>query len=401
MMSVFRTALKKTLTAALCLALLLPLSATAFAAETDGGADTGIIDADALQAKVEAYIEEHKLDKDNISIGYCYTATGDTWYYNGDNWYYSASMYKVPLMMILAEREYNGELTQESDINGLSLAKAEESVLVYSNNDFAHLVMAYIGTDLPCRKLYQQYSGLSLREYDQDFYDYSYFSARFMTDVMITLYSEPERFPHITDCLKQAQTDSYFQAGLAGKYEIAQKYGSYKEFNNTTGIIYTPNPFILTVMTENMGVNTPAIADWAVIMEEYTLSLDEKLKKHEQDKTAGEQQAEADRQAAEKAAQEQAEAQRQADEAAKAAQEKAAAEQAAKEARRHKLLVVAVCAAVAVAALGALAAVIVKKRRVGETVGAPARERSGRREAAPPERGRSRDKNGAHYRPRH
>ena len=67
----------------------------------------------------------------------------------------------------------------------------------------------------------------------------------------------------------------------------------------------------------------------------------------------------------------------------------------------HKLLVVAVCAAVAVAALGALAAVIVKKRRVGETVGAPARERSGRREAAPPERGRSRDKNGAHYRPRH
>lgn len=274
------------------LALALSASLLAVPAFAEGDeTPAGIIDEEQLNELVAQYIEEKNLNAGKISVGYCYTATGDTWLYNGDAWYYSASMYKVPLMMILAEREYSGELTQESDLNGLTLARAEESILTYSNNDFAHLMMHYIGTDRECRELYQQYSDLPVEEYDPDFYDYSYFSARFMTDVMKTLYFENERFPHIVDCLKPAQPGAYFRRDMGGEYEIAQKYGSYKEFNSTAGIVYTPNPFILVVMTRDLTIagGENVIAELAVKFKDYTLQLDNELEQYQQAQAAAEE----------------------------------------------------------------------------------------------------------------
>lgn len=278
-MRAFHRALNGILALVLSAALL---SVPAFAEGDE--APTGIIDEEQLNEMVAQYIEEKNLDPEKISVGYCYTATGDTWLYNGDRWYYSASMYKVPLMMILAEREHNGELTQDSNLDGLTLAKAEESILTYSNNDFAHLMMHYIGTDRECRELYQQYSDMPVEDYDPDFYDYSYFNARFMTDVMKTLYFENERFPHIIDCLKPAQPGAYFRRDMGTEYEIAQKYGSYKEFNSTAGIVYTPNPYILVVMTKDLSIagGENVIAQLCVKFRDYTLQLDSELEAYEQ-----------------------------------------------------------------------------------------------------------------------
>lgn len=283
-MRAFQRALKGISALALC-AVLLVVPACA---EGDDG--VSLVDGDALNEMIEQYITDRQLNADKLSVGYCYTATGETWLYNGDAWYYSASMYKVPLMMILAEREYNGELTQESDLNGLTLARAEESILTYSNNDFAHLMMHYIGTDRECRELYQQYSDLPIDDYDPDFYDYSYFSARFMTDVMKTLYFENERFPHIIDCLKPAQPGSYMRRDMGGEYEIAQKYGSYKEFNSTAGVVYTPNPYILVVMTKDLTIagGENVIAELAVKFKDYTLQLDQELEQYRQEQAEAE-----------------------------------------------------------------------------------------------------------------
>lgn len=280
------------------LALVLSVGLLAVPAFAEGEENpAGIIDEEQLNTMIAQYIEENKLNAEKISVGYCYTATGDTWLYNGDTWFYSASMYKVPLMMILAEREHNGELTQESNLKGLTLAKAEESILTYSNNDYAHLMMNYIGTDRECRELYQQYSDLPVEEYDPDFYDYSYFSARFMTDVMKTLYFENERFPHIVDCLKPAQPGAYFRRDMGSEYEIAQKYGSFKEFNSTAGIVYTPNPFILVVMTRDLTIagGENVIAQLAVKFKDYTLRLDTELEQYQQAQAEAEAEALAER----------------------------------------------------------------------------------------------------------
>ena len=273
----------QTLALLLCFALLCPL--TAFAEDTNSAipadpASYAVIDPVELQRLVEAYAAARSLNKDNISVGYCYLDTGDTWYYNGDAWNFGAGVYYVPLMMILAERESRGELTQTSNLNGLTLEEAERYVLTYSNNAYAHQMMNYIGTDKEVRKLYQNYSSLPEAYYDPDFLDYSYFTVRFLTDVMKTLYNDSERFPNIIECMKNSDNGSVFHGAMNGEYEVAQKYGNYIDrrdvaYNNTIGIIYTPHPFVLTVMTKNLGITHEVMWDLAVIFKDYTLSLDD------------------------------------------------------------------------------------------------------------------------------
>ena len=268
---------------ALCLTLLGPL--TAYAEESNSAipADPesyAVIDPDAMKELVENYVKALGLNKEKISVGYCYLDTGDTWYYNGDRWYYSASVYKVPLMMILAEKEYNGEIDRDTLIGGIPLGEAESSIITWSNNPDAHAVMDALGTAKEVRAMYRAYSPLPEEYYDPDFLDYSYFTARFTTDVIKTLYYENERFPNIIECMCHSDYGMYFGSYLSDEYVIAQKYGCFidrrgVEYNNDTGIIYTEHPFVLTVMTENMGVTERVLRDMAVIFKDYTLSLDD------------------------------------------------------------------------------------------------------------------------------
>ena len=378
----FRIFLSLLLAASVCVSL--PCAAFADGQDTAQSAGNGeetaepemtIFDPDELQSMVDSFIQEYSgygVKADNISFAYTYLATGETWFYNPDTWYYSASMYKVPLMMILAEKEADGELTQESDVKGLTLAYAEESILVYSNNDYAHLMLNYLGTDKEAREMYKQFSSLPDDYYDPDFIDYSYFTVRFMNDVMTTLYNAPERFPHIIDCLKRAQPTDYFHLYIDPELEVAQKYGSYKEFNNTSGIIYTPNPVILTVMTSDLARAELVIGEAAKMFVDYTYTLDGKLNSYKEEKARAEE--EAKQKAAEEAAAQAEEGAR----LAKEAEEKAAAEEAARQAElaaqqeaeeraalMEKIKAAAIVLCVAAAAVVIIVPVIKGRRKTG------------------------------------
>lgn len=338
-----------------------------------------IFDPDELKDMVEGLIEEFSANNvrpGRISFAYTYLATGETWYYNPDMWSYSASMYKVPLMMILAEKEAAGELTQDSDIKGITLAKAENSILVYSNNDYAHLMLNYLGTDQEARELYKQYApSLPADYYHSDFVDYSFFTVRFMNEVMSTLYNSQERFPHIIDCLTQAQPEEYFHLNLDPSIQIAQKYGSYNEYNSTSGIIYTPNPIILTVMMERVERSDRVIGQAAKLFVDYTYTLDAKLEGYLAEKDAAEKQAAEEAELARQAEEERLAQQQAEEEAERLAQaelaraeeerrQQEAAELAAKAARLTRLKNAALIAAGACAvAVIIIAAINAKKRR--------------------------------------
>ena len=241
-----------------------------------------VVREDEIEALFDAYLTENDLNPDLISIAYEYTATGERWYHLEDRWYYSASLYKVPLMMILTEREYLGELTKDSDINGMTLDAVEEEVLVNSNNPIAYSTMLYIAQPDVCRKMFCRYADLPEEYYTWDFYGGSYFTARFMSNVMATLYRDEERFPRMTDCLKRAQPGHYFRLKLGERWEVAQKYGTYQDedgtdWNHASGIIYTPHPFILTVMTKYGGISETIIGDLAVLFCDYTIRADSRL----------------------------------------------------------------------------------------------------------------------------
>ena len=345
----------------LCLGLFMGLSLSAFA---DDGTDS-LIDSAAIQQMVDSFVAERGLNPENFSIGYVYTATGEEWYYNGDTWYYPASMYKVPLMMLLAEKVADGELQQDSDLGGYTVATAEEYIISYSNNDYAHYIRKYLGGDEAWRQEAKKFTTLEDDYYHPDYIDYCYFSPKYITQVVKTLYNESHRFPNIIECMKVARPTHDFRLSthMNNTYEIAQKYGSYADdlgdnWNHNTGIIYTPTPFVLTVMTRNVSNYEKVISDVALMFEEYTLSLEQELVEYVEEQAAqAEAEAEAERIAAEA---EQAEKERIAAEKAEA---EALARREAEAKARSKKLVLMAAAAVLALVLVLLVIILIKKQR--------------------------------------
>ena len=363
-------------------ALLLPGSlAWATGDSADPGSDAGsslasptdpnsILDGTVLTSKIQKVLDEQSIDPKQISVGYYYSATGDSWYFNGDKWFYPASMYKVPLVMLLAEKVHSGELTQDSQVYDGVVADIEEHILTYSNNDWAHAIRKYLGGDAKWREDAKQYAQLKDEDYSPDYLDYCYFNNRYMTSVMETLYSDSDSYPNVIDCLLRAEPTHYFRLSqsIDGVYDVAQKYGSFDDqigqsFNHTTGIIYTPNPCIVTVMTCNVSNYEKVISDAALMLTEYSLSLDDQLKSYEEEKQAEE---EAARKAEEDAADEKAEQERLAAERAaaeKAEQERLSAEQARKETVKKVLTIVGIAAVVVLAAFIGIRAALKKRQQ--------------------------------------
>ena len=358
---------KKLVSLLAALTLLGALSVPAFAdeadmAKVDGGLEItqeyadevnamrggGIFDDEELNRMVEDFIAEHKLKKENFSIGFVYTATGDTWYYNPDTWYYPGSMYKIPLMMLVAEQVSSGMLDQEDMLYGMSVSQIEEYILTYSNNDWAHRMRTYLEGDEVWRGAAKAYANMPDESYSPDYMDYCYFSPRYLTEVLTTLYTGgEERFPNIIPCMKKANPDHYFALPeQMRQYEIAQKYGSFvdnsnRNWNGTAGIIYTPNPIILTVMTLDASRYEKVIGDAALMMTDYALKVDGKLEGYRQAQAAKEAAAQAE---AEKAAEEQQAAEAAQAEAQAAPQQSPAARAARKLDFRRLALVVGIAA---------------------------------------------------------
>lgn len=299
----------------LCAALLCALSLSAFGeeaapAETAApivtGAPVSILDEAKLTELVEGFLKENSIPKDRVGIGFCLPATGDEWFYNPDTWFYPASVYKVPLMMVLAERVGAGMVSPDEKIAGLDLQTTFEYIIIHSNNDYAHEVRKFLGGDEVWREEAKQYAKLADGDYDPDYMLYCYFSPRYITNVLETLYADPERFPRVLDCMLKADQGHYFRLpDEMHVYDVAQKYGSYYDnqntnWNHTVGIIYTPSPIILSVMTRDVGNYEWVIGQLAARFKDYALTLEEQVTPFVEEREAQE----AERQAAEQAAQE-------------------------------------------------------------------------------------------------
>ena len=275
-----------------------------------GTENSGIIDASELQQWMDSFVQEHNLNQNymRFSVGFWYSGTGESWYYDADQWMYSASLYKVPVSMLMAEKEAAGELTLDTVVNGTTLEYLESTALVYSNNDSGHSMVSWLGGTYAgkCSDMTIKFTDLPESYFEQDFYDVSYYTARYMTQVMSTLYQGGDaKFPHVLDYLKQAQPDDYYNRNTALKnnYTIAQKFGAYEEANGNNNnhcaaVIYTPNPIVVTVMTRNVGEYQNIISAIGGHMADYALQLDQKLESWKQ--------AQAEKAAAELAAAQQA-----------------------------------------------------------------------------------------------
>lgn len=233
-----------------------------------------VIDSDALTALVENYLRENNRSGSGIAISYCYTGTGEIWLYNGDNFSEGASFYKLPLSMLIDSALARGELTPESKVCGMNVMYALERMLVYSDNTVAeYLLSMYDYAEL--RALGAQLAGLSEESCPLAYEKTNSYSARFMLGLLLKLYRNSKDYPDMIDYMLRASPGHFFRLTLEGQYDVAQKYGSHLPTLNSAAIIYTPRPFLLTVLTANSGGAEIVLGDMAELFAEYTLTLDE------------------------------------------------------------------------------------------------------------------------------
>lgn len=332
--------------------------------------EDGVLDSDELKKLIEDFLDERGIAHDRFRLGYTYTGTNETWYYNGDVWSYSASVYKLPLMMMLAQKVANGELKQDDKVCGVDLTYAETSVLTYSNNDYAHVMIHYFDSERDYREQQVKMSDVPVEDIPERYYVSSHFSPRFVIGVLRNLYENPDQFPNIVECLKVAMPGQYLSRTLGDKYEVAQKYGAYEQFNNIAGIVYMPHPIFIAINTTWVGNAEQVLADAGKLLADYTLMLDARLEEREKAAKAEEerklQEEEAERKRLEEEAAQAEEEARIAE--AQAVQERAFAEEeaAAEEAVAMRNRVI--CAVAGVAVIAAVIAIAVirgkkKKRR--------------------------------------
>lgn len=330
--------------------------------------EDGVLDSDELKKLIEDFLDERGIAHDRFRLGYTYTGTNETWYYNGDVWSYSASVYKLPLMMMLAQKVANGELKQDDKVCGVDLTYAETSVLTYSNNDYAHVMIHYFDSERDYREQQVKMSDVPVEDIPERYYVSSHFSPRFVIGVLRNLYENPDQFPNIVECLKVAMPGQYLSRTLGDKYEVAQKYGAYEQFNNIAGIVYMPHPIFIAINTTWVGNAEQVLADAGKLLADYTLTLDARLEEREKAAKAEEerklQEEEAERKRLEEEAEQAEEEARIAE--AQAVQERAQAEEeaAAEEAVAVRNRVIcAVAGVVVIAAVIAIAVISGKKKK--------------------------------------
>lgn len=235
----------------LCAALLLPGTS----ARADGPAFSFEADfsQESLGEAIERYLTARGVSRSRITIGWYDLTSGESWYRDGDFCMEGASTYKMPLAMIYVDKIAAGELTLDDKIGNYVLGDALENMLINSHNGSGYTLRRYVSEDVTeYRRLQAALSGLSEDEISPAFYNYNLFSPRFLIGTLHTLYDNAEHYSLVIDCLKQARPAQYFSL-YRGETEVAHKYGSYEEYVCDSGIIYTARPFLLCVMTYNVG----------------------------------------------------------------------------------------------------------------------------------------------------
>lgn len=227
---------------------------------------------------VYTLLDKYDADEDHVGIGYYNTRTGEEKYISPDKYIVSASMFKVPLNMIIADRVSSGEMSMDTEIWGAPYSYYQNRTIVYSDNERSVDLFNYLGGYSQFKQLQIPYLGNDPAEdigwnYQVD----NFYNAREFIRMLRMLYEEPERFPGILENMLEATPYSYFKQ-YEKRYPIAEKYGfveqneatGYHTYINTCGVVFTEDPFCIVVFTDNVQKAYDLISEYAVAMCDYT-----------------------------------------------------------------------------------------------------------------------------------
>lgn len=214
---------------------------------------------------VESYLGEYK---DNVGIYYYNLTTGDRYGLNEHKYYISASLKKVPqAMMILDlvnaeelsldtiiyynEEDYEGGtgiLKNKKDIEPITIKEAIKLSIIHSDN-IANNMLKRIGNK-DVEEYTQEICSEEITPENNTTTAYQQFK------IYERLYKNPEgniNYNYLIELLKKTafhdRLDKYIPRNL-----VAHKIGNFYRYYDDAGIIYSEEPYILVVLTKDIGV---------------------------------------------------------------------------------------------------------------------------------------------------
>lgn len=225
---------------------------------------------------MEGLLVEYEADADDVYAGYLNLVTGEEYYWQGDEWVIAASMYKVPLNMIFAERIASGELDWDANYPYADYEMVRDETIINSSNDWAMFLWDLIGGYSEFRRLIMPYMGIDESEVDYEYYANNRFTPRQMINCLKTLYEGgEERFPTIIETMQKAEPERFFRYSEQ-RFNIAQKYGYVTEgassFMNCCGICFPDEPIAIVMFTRSVYRSEELLTAFCTAMCEYTQS---------------------------------------------------------------------------------------------------------------------------------
>lgn len=263
--------MKNMLALLLILCLCMSIAPAAFA---EGSSAENPYAGKDLDRIMEELLEQYEMKAENVYAGYMNFVTGEEHYWQGDDWVVAASMYKVPLNMLYAERMAKGEFNWEESIPYVPYTEVLEQTILYSSNEWAMFMWDPLGGYQEFRKLIAPYMGIDLNEVSIEYYDNNEFTAKQMITCLKTLYEGgDERFPRIIETMQNAEPERFFRY-KEDRFNIAQKYGYVTEYAdyymNCCALCFTDEPIAIVMFTRSAPYPEELLTAYCTAMCEYT-----------------------------------------------------------------------------------------------------------------------------------
>ena len=200
--------------------------------------------------------------KNNIAIYYCRLDGSKEYYLNNDKRFIAASLTKVPQAMEVIDKVNKGEINlydvieycEEDYEEGTGILKYNEEIGGVTVREALELSLRY--SDNIANNMLNRVCGYDINEYisrltGEDITVGNLTTAREQGEIYYNLYSD-EKYSLIIDLLKESychdRIDKYLEREI-----IAHKFGNYYRYFHDGGIIYEKNPYILVVLTKDIG----------------------------------------------------------------------------------------------------------------------------------------------------
>lgn len=205
--------------------------------------------------------------KNNISIYFKNLNTEEEYVLNEDRYYVAASTTKVPLCMMILDQVFEGEISLDDTIYYEEEdSEAGSGVLYYSDDINSVTVgeavyLSIVESDNVAKNMLHRISKMSITEYLRDItkdnsipYE-NVITARQLYKVLNRLYENPDENPYynmlidyMTKTVFNDRLDKYLPYDI-----VAHKIGSYYRYYHDVGIVYASDPYILVVLTKDIG----------------------------------------------------------------------------------------------------------------------------------------------------